>query len=166
MSVLLSLGSVLLLLVSFFLCFIVLLQRSSANAGMGTAFGAGAAEAAFGANTNKALTSATVWCTAIFFGLSLFLYLGNLHFHNSERGVKRSGNVESLVPAAPKGALGEAKPLTPGAPAVPTTPGVVVPSSVAPAVPAAPVPPVTTPTAPAAPATAPATPATGTPSQP
>ena len=152
MQFFLSVGAVGLLLISFFLGFIILLQRSSANAGMGTAFGAGAAEAAFGANTNKALTTATVWCTGLFFGLSLLLYLGNLHHYHAERGVKRNVNVESLVPAkdASKGALGDAKPLTPGATAV--SPSVVVPmtpAAPAPAAPAAPVPPAPAPVVPA-----------------
>ena len=161
MQVFLSLGAVGLLLISFFLGFIILLQRSSANAGMGTAFGAGAAEAAFGANTNKALTTATVWCTGMFFGLSLLLYLGNLHHYHAERGVKREVNVDSLVPAkdASKGALGDAKPLTP---ATAVSPSVVVPTTPATPAPAAPVPP-----APPAPTPAvPVAPTPGAPAQP
>ena len=64
-----------LLLVSLFLILVILIQRPSANSGLGTAMGGGLAESTFGARTTEVLTRFTVYALALFFGLSFVLYL-------------------------------------------------------------------------------------------
>lgn len=51
------------------------MQRTSQNGGMGAALGGGAAESAFGSDTNNILTKATIYGTIAFFVVSLGLYL-------------------------------------------------------------------------------------------
>ena len=153
MAILLALCTFVLLLVSLFLGFMVLLQRANTNAGMGSAFGGGVTESAFGADTGNVLTRATVVAATLFFVLTFGLYLGRLHQHSEKQALDRDkGSAPVLkvdtsamtrVPAV------SATPATPAAPATPAVPAApVVP--VAPAVPAAPVVPV----APATPAPA------------
>jgi preprotein translocase subunit SecG len=51
------------------------MQRTSQNGGMGAALGGGAAESAFGSETNNILTKGTIYGTIAFFLVSLSLYL-------------------------------------------------------------------------------------------
>jgi len=67
-----------LLLVCVIMTVIILMQRSSANAGMGTALGGGAAESVFGGETANVLLKNTVIVAVLFFVLSFGLYLGTL----------------------------------------------------------------------------------------
>jgi preprotein translocase subunit SecG len=77
-SFLIALFTVILLLVCVFMTVIILMQRSSANAGMGTALGGGAAESVFGGETANVLLKNTVIVAVLFFVLSFGLYLGTL----------------------------------------------------------------------------------------
>lgn len=77
-QLLITLGTLLLILISGFVILLVLMQRGSAQGGLGTAFGGGVAETAFGADTANVLTKGTVFAIAAFFVLSFVLYLGNL----------------------------------------------------------------------------------------
>jgi|TARA_B110000438_G_scaffold71603_1_gene71822 preprotein translocase subunit SecG len=63
-----------LILVTLFMCLVVLMQRPNANAGMGAAFGGGVTESTFGAETTNVLTRATKWSGITFFVFALLLY--------------------------------------------------------------------------------------------
>ena len=65
-----SFFSILLLLLSLFLVLIILIQRASTQAGLGTAFGGGFTESAFGAQAGNVLTRSTILACSIFFILS------------------------------------------------------------------------------------------------
>ena len=70
-----SLLTLVLLLISAFIVLIVLMQRTSQSGGMGAALGGGAAESAFGADTNNVLTKGTIYGIIAFFVTGLVLYL-------------------------------------------------------------------------------------------
>jgi preprotein translocase subunit SecG len=70
-----SLLTLVLLLISAFIVLIVLMQRTSQSGGMGAALGGGAAESAFGAETNSILMKGTIYGIVAFFVVSLGLYL-------------------------------------------------------------------------------------------
>ncbi len=110
---------------------IILMQRPSANAGMGAALGGGAAESVFGGESANVLSKMTSTLTVILFILSFGLYLGFV-----AREKKAPSALDAASTAAPAAA--------PAAPAAPTP---AAPASAAPATPAAPA-------APAAPAPA------------
>jgi len=74
-TLLISLLTLALLLISAFVVLIVLMQRTSQSGGMGAALGGGAAESAFGSDTNNVLTKATVYGIIAFFLVTLGLYL-------------------------------------------------------------------------------------------
>ena len=74
-TLLISLLTLALLLISAFVVLIVLMQRTSQSGGMGAALGGGAAESAFGSDTNNVLTKATVYGIIAFFLVALGLYL-------------------------------------------------------------------------------------------
>ena len=74
-TLLISLLTLTLLLISAFVVLIVLMQRTSQSGGMGAALGGGAAESAFGSDTNNVLTKATVYGIIAFFLVALGLYL-------------------------------------------------------------------------------------------
>ena len=70
-----SLLTLVLLLISGFVILLVLMQRTSQSGGMGAALGGGAAESAFGSDTNTVLTKATIYSIIAFFIVSLGLFL-------------------------------------------------------------------------------------------
>lgn len=74
-ALLISLLTLVLILISVFVVLLVLMQRTSQSGGMGAALGGGAAESAFGSDTNNVLTKATIYCTIAFFVVSLGLFL-------------------------------------------------------------------------------------------
>jgi preprotein translocase subunit SecG len=74
-NIFITLFTFVLILVSLFLVLVVLMQRANTNAGMGSAFGGGVAESAFGADTANVLTRLTKWAAVAFFLISLLLYL-------------------------------------------------------------------------------------------
>lgn len=55
---------------------VVLMQRASSSGGLGTAFGGGLADSAFGTDTGNILTKTTVYSAMAFFIISFGLYLG------------------------------------------------------------------------------------------
>lgn len=85
MNILINVLTFVLILVSIFLVFVVLLQKPRADSGLGAAMGGGAAEAAFGAETGNVLTRATIVSAIAFFILSFVLYLGHLYVRNHSR---------------------------------------------------------------------------------
>ena len=124
---------VVLFLVCLLVVLIILMQRPSANAGMGSALGGGAAESVFGGESANVLSKMTTTLTVILFILSFGLYLGF---------VAREKKVPSAIAPA---AATTTKPATPEVPAATTATTPAAPA--APTIPAAP-----TPAAPAAPA--------------
>ncbi len=67
---------VILFLVCLLVVLVILMQRPSANAGMGSALGGGAAETVFGGESANVLSKLTSTLTVILFTLSFILYLG------------------------------------------------------------------------------------------
>ena len=74
-TLLISLLTLVLLLISAFVILIVLMQKTSQSGGMGAALSCGAAESAFGSDTNNILTKGTVYGIILFFLVALGLYL-------------------------------------------------------------------------------------------
>lgn len=70
-----GLFSVILVLISLFVMLIILMQRPSANAGMGSSLGGGIAESAFGGESINVLTRWTIYCIVGFFIITFGLYL-------------------------------------------------------------------------------------------
>ena len=68
-----------LILISLFLILIILMQRPSANSGMGAAMGSGMTESAFGAEASNVLTRGTVYAAIGFFVFSFGLYLASIY---------------------------------------------------------------------------------------
>ena len=126
MNFLLGFGIVALVLLSLFIILVVLMQRPSANAGMGSTLGGSAAEQAFGSDTGNILTKATVWGTIIFFVLCMSLFLGTQKRVASEKKALEDLAPESGVEASvtPVPSLILSKPAGPGISAATATSGV------------------------------------------
>jgi len=118
MSIVLGILTFILILVSVFLVLIVLMQKSK-DGGIGSALGGGAAEAAFGADTNNVLVQATKYSAILFFVLAFLLYLGRIYERKAEKGAAGGALPTITAPAAPAAA-------TPA-------PAVAVPATAAPA---------------------------------
>jgi len=73
MSFIAGILTVLLVINCLLLILLVLVQLPKKDAGVGMAFGGGAADALFGAGSGNVLTKITKWATGIFFGMSLVL---------------------------------------------------------------------------------------------
>jgi protein translocase SecG subunit len=71
-------GTLILLFVSLLMVLLILMQRPSPSAGLGSTLGGTAAESAFGSEANNVLMRITVWFTIAFFVLSLGLSLSHL----------------------------------------------------------------------------------------
>jgi len=74
-SFLLNTAVVLLILTCVIGVLVILMQRPSANAGMGAALGGGAAESVFGGDSANVLTKVTSFLILLLFVLSFGLYL-------------------------------------------------------------------------------------------
>ncbi len=109
---------------------IILMQRPSANAGMGAALGGGAAESVFGGESANVLSRMTSTLTVILFILSFGLYLGFV-----AREKKAPSALDAASTAAPAAAPAAPAP----APATATpAPAAATPAPASPATPAAP----------------------------
>lgn len=74
--------------------FLVLMQKSQSG-GMGSTFGGGMAESAFGSDTSNVLTKATIYTTIAFFIIALILYL----MYQTNASVQEIGlDAESIAP--------------------------------------------------------------------
>lgn len=71
--------SLVLVCTSLFIIVVILMQRPSANAGMGASLGGGAAESAFGSDTTKVLTTCTIRALITFFIVALALSMLNIY---------------------------------------------------------------------------------------
>ena len=83
MSFFIGILTVLLVLNCLLLILLVLIQLPKKDAGVGMAFGGGAADALFGAGSGNALTKITKYSTVIFFVLALFLSHLESRLHQS-----------------------------------------------------------------------------------
>jgi preprotein translocase subunit SecG len=120
MLFLIVLFTVVMVLDSALLIFLVLIQLPKKDAGAGLAFGGTATDALFGAGSGTVLTKITKYAAGIFFILAVVLSLMQRHYH----GRNISGFAADLTkPTAPMTAPATA-PQTPSTPATPTsTPG-------------------------------------------
>ncbi len=78
-NIIVGLLTIILFLNSIVLILLVLMQLPKKEAGLGTAFGGGATDALFGANTGNVLTVATKYSAIIFLSVSLILSVINSH---------------------------------------------------------------------------------------
>ena len=84
MSILADILTIVLVLLSLFLILVVLMQKGSANGGMGAAMGGGMAEAALGVETSNVLTKVTRNTAIVFFVMVFGLGLAYIYLHNVE----------------------------------------------------------------------------------
>ncbi len=81
---------------------IILMQKPSANAGMGAALGGGAAESVFGGETANVLLKYTVRLSVAFYAVSFLLYMGILAHNNpTAAAAPLPGVLANLPPTAP-----------------------------------------------------------------
>jgi preprotein translocase subunit SecG len=118
-SVLIGIGTFVLILVALALILVVLAQRAKSDGGM-AAMGGGMMESTFGPDTSNVLSKFTIRATIAFFVVSFMLYLGYVHIRSHGTGSKTAlPNISAsaglpIVPAAgPPAAPVVAVPLTP-----------------------------------------------------
>ena len=133
-----------LFLVCILVVLVILMQRPSANAGMGSALGGGAAETVFGGESANVLSKMTTTLTVILFVLSFGLYLG---FVAREKPSAKALDAKATAPVAAPAAPAAPAATAPAAPAPAPATAVAKPQST-------PAPAATTPAKPAAPAPA------------
>jgi preprotein translocase subunit SecG len=124
-----------LFLVCILVVLVILMQRPSANAGMGSALGGGAAETVFGGESANVLSKMTTTLTVILFILSFGLYLGFVA--REKTGTKALDPKATAPAAAPAAPASATTPLAPAAAKPQPTPA---PAATTPAKPAAPAP--------------------------
>tara|TARA_B110000037_G_C17112712_1_gene502540 strand:- start:2096 stop:2587 length:492 start_codon:yes stop_codon:yes gene_type:complete len=98
MTILSGLLMIALVAISLFLVLIVLMQRGSANGGLGSAMGGGAAESALGADSGDVLSRMTTKVAIVFFVLVLGLNLLILSTHSKEAAAEQNALPEFAVP--------------------------------------------------------------------
>ena len=136
-----------LFLVCILVVLVILMQRPSANAGMGSALGGGAAETVFGGESANVLSKMTTTLTVILFILSFGLYLGFVAREKTgTKALDPKATAPAAAPAAPA-APASAAPKAPAAASTPLAPAAAKPQPT-------PAPAATTPAKPAAPAPA------------
>ena len=91
-----SVGSIALICLCAWLILLILMQKPSANAGMGAALGGGAAESAFGGEASNVLTRWTVYGIVAFFLITLFLTLGQIYRHHHDKSFQELAPIEEV----------------------------------------------------------------------
>jgi len=107
--------TVLLVLNCLLLILLVLVQLPKKDAGVGMAFGGGAADALFGAGSGNVLTKITKYATVVFFALALLLgYLQDQLYNRngSAEFEKQMQQQQTETPMAPPPSLPAAVPTT------------------------------------------------------
>jgi preprotein translocase subunit SecG len=125
-----------LFLVCILVVLVILMQRPSANAGMGAALGGGAAETVFGGESANVLSKMTTTLTVILFVLSFGLYLGFVA--REKPSIKALDAAATAAPAAPAAAA--AAPAAPAPVTAPVAKPQSTPAAATPAKPVAPAP--------------------------
>ena len=106
------------------LCLLVLIQLPKKEAGLGLAFGGGAADALFGAGSGNVLTKATKYATAFFLVLCVSLgMLQGRYYHRNKTEFEKALQKDISTPALP--------------PSLPSTPPASTPSTTPPSTPPA-----------------------------
>ncbi len=131
------------------LILLVLVQLPKKEAGLGLAFGGGAADALFGAGSGTVLTKATKYAAGIFFGLAIVLGIMQSHHFRASRS-----EFEKLLEQQSKGSAVQLPPMA--SPEAPATTSALPPAATAPM--KITIPPASTTPAPATPAPAKPTP--------
>ena len=108
MSLLINILTFVLILVSLFLIFVVLMQRAKSDGGVGAAMGGGVAESTFGAETGNVLSKSTINAAVLFFVISFALYLA--HIYQSKHHEAADSVLPTVMAPAAKPA---AQPATP-----------------------------------------------------
>jgi preprotein translocase subunit SecG len=127
-----------LFLVCILVVLVILMQRPSANAGMGAALGGGAAETVFGGESANVLSKMTTTLTVILFVLSFGLYLGFVA--REKPSVKALDAAATAAPAAPAAAAAAPAAPAPAAAPVAKPQSTPAPAASTPVKPAAPAP--------------------------
>lgn len=114
MTILIVLCTVLLVLDCLLLSLLVLVQLPKKEAGIGMAFGGGAADALFGAGSGTALSNLTKYTATAFFVLVFALSVMNNHSrHNAGselKGAMQKSQAQSAPVGAPQAATPSAQP--------------------------------------------------------
>ncbi len=123
-----------LFLVCILVVLVILMQRPSANAGMGAPIGGGAAETVFGGESANVLSKMTTTLTVILFVLSFGLYLGFVA--REKPSVKALDAAATAAPAAPAAAAAAPAPVAAPVAKPQSTPAPAASTPVKPAAPA------------------------------
>lgn len=83
-QILITAGIFCLIIVSLFLILVVLMQRANSDGGLGTAFGGGITESAFGTEAGNVMTKITKYTFIVFFVVGFILYLAILAQHTKK----------------------------------------------------------------------------------
>ncbi|MDR0756206.1 MAG: preprotein translocase subunit SecG [Puniceicoccales bacterium] len=102
LNFLIGVGSVFLVALCAWLILLILMQKPSANAGMGAALGGGVAESAFGGEASNVLVRWTVYGIVAFFLTALLLTLCQIPKYHKE---PREKELKPMVVETPAGAL-------------------------------------------------------------
>ena len=100
MSILLTVGIIILIFVSVIMGLLILMQRSK-DGGVGAALGGGMAEATFGAETTTILSKTTIRFAIIFFVLAFVLYLGNIYVYHYNSAAAAAPDISAPALPAP-----------------------------------------------------------------
>ena len=95
LNIFIPLITLILVVVALLLILVVLMQKPK-NEGLGSAFGGGAMDQAFGAQTTSILQKATVWLGIIFFASTLILSILTIR-SNTDKGIQTAGNTTEVV---------------------------------------------------------------------
>jgi preprotein translocase subunit SecG len=96
-SLLVLLLTLTLVCTSVFAVLVILMQKPSANSGMGASLGGGAAESAFGSDATKVLTRWTVGGIAMFFLLSFTLSMVHIYANSHKKSQYLEINLDSVA---------------------------------------------------------------------
>ena len=99
LTFLIAVGSITLVFLCAWLVLLILMQKPSANAGMGAALGGGAAESAFGGEASNVLTRWTVYGIIAFFIITLFLTLAQVYQHHHNTAAQELAPITTEVKA-------------------------------------------------------------------
>jgi preprotein translocase subunit SecG len=139
-QILITAGIFFLIIVSLFLILVVLMQRANSDGGMGTAFGGGITESAFGTEAGNVMTKITKYTFVIFFVTGFILYLAILNQHTHKaKAAETLFDEEAAAEAKRATATQTTKVPAPATvpaqqvPAKPATPAPAAPAPVAPA---------------------------------
>ena len=97
LTFLIAVGSIVLVFLCAWLVLLILMQKPSANAGMGAALGGGAAESAFGGEASNVLTRWTVYGIVVFFIITLFLTLAQVYQHHHSTAMQELAPIATEV---------------------------------------------------------------------